>query len=143
MVKKIGRYGYLGVAVLFIAGIMTQVYLVGLSLLGRRPSWDDHIGLGHGLGILALLLVILVYVGQQSRGLKWLTWANFVVYFLLADVVIFMRDSAPLVAALHPVLAITLFALTVTVAVQAWRAVREVAPAAATPSPEMAREVSA
>ena len=60
MVKKVGRYGYLGVVVLFIAGIMMQVYFVGLSLLGQRPSWEDHIGLGHGLGILALLLVILI-----------------------------------------------------------------------------------
>ena len=143
MVKKIGRYGYLGVAGLFIAGLMTQVYFVGLSLLGRRPSWEDHVGLGHGLGILALLLVILVYVGQQPRGLKGLTWATFAVYILLADVVIFMRDSLPLVAALHPVLAITLFGLMVTVTIQAWRTAREENMVTVAPSPEAAQEIPA
>lgn len=143
MLKKIGRYGYLGVAVLFVVGILLQVYLVGLSLLGQRPSWDDHVGLGHGLGILALLLVLLVYVGRQSEGLKRLTWVNFVVYVLLADVVIFMRVDAPLVAALHPVLAITLFASAVTIAVRAWRAVDTESPGAVRAAAEVPQEAGA
>ena len=130
MAQKIGRYGYLGMAALFAAGIMTQVYFVGLSLLGGRPSWNDHIGLGHGLGFLALLLVILAYVGRQPRGTKNLTWATFAVYVLLADVVIFLRGTRGAVAALHPVLAITLFALVVTLLVRAWRSVKEESPAA-------------
>lgn len=124
MRNKIGRYGYLVSVWLLCVGILAQIYLVGLSLLGGRPSWDDHIGLGHSLGGLALLMLIFVYLGSFPRSLKWLTWLNFAVYFLIADVVIFMTDSAPYVASLHPVLAVTLFAIAITLAVRSWFFVR-------------------
>ena len=121
---RLSRYAYTAVAWLFVIGILTQVFLVGLSLLGRQPSWQIHMGLGHTLGILALLLVVLAYVGALPHPFKRLTWLTFAIYILLADVVIFLRQSAPVVAALHPVLAVTLFALTSSLAIRAWRFVR-------------------
>ncbi len=99
-------------------GILAQVYLVGLSLLGGRPSWDDHTDLGHLIGGFALLMIIFGYLGRLPRSMKWLTWLNFGIYFLIADIVIFMTDSAPKVAALHPVLAIFLFPVAGTLAVR-------------------------
>src|SRR5215510_5422322 len=83
---RLSRYAYAVVAWLFVAGILTQVFLVGLSLLGRRPSWLAHVGLGHALGILALLLVILAYVGALPPPFKRLTWLTFAIYVLLADI---------------------------------------------------------
>jgi hypothetical protein len=47
MRNRISRYLYLVLAWLFVLGILGQVYLVGLSLLGGRPSWPDHIDLGY------------------------------------------------------------------------------------------------
>ncbi len=122
---KVSRYLYAVTAWLFVIGILTQVFLIGLSLLGGRPSWDVHIGLGHSLSVLALLMVILAYVGQLPQPMKPYTWLNFVIYLLLADVVIFMRNSAPVVAAFHPVLAVLLFGVAGFLAVRAWRLVRE------------------
>ncbi len=124
MRNRISRYLYLVVAWLFVLGILGQVYLVGLSLLGGRPSWDDHIGLGHMIGGFALLMIIFGYLGRLPRSMKWLTWLNFGIYFLIADIVIFMRDSAPKVAALHPVLAIILFPVAGTLAIRIWLIVR-------------------
>ena len=95
---RVSRYAYAAATWLFVLGILAQVFLVGLSLLGRQPAWQSHIGLGHGLGLVALLIVVLAYTGQLPVRLKRLSWLNFVVYILLADVVIFMRDSLPLVA---------------------------------------------
>jgi hypothetical protein len=121
----VSRYVYTIAAWLFVVGILTQVFLVGLSLLGGQPGWQTHIGLGHNLGILALLMVVLAYTGQLPRPMKRFTWLNFAIYILLADVVIFMRELAPLVAALHPVLAVLLFGVTASLALRAWRLVRE------------------
>jgi len=106
---------------------LTQVFLVGLSLLGRQPSWQIHIGLGHTLGILALLMVVLAYVGALPHPFKRLTWLTVAIYVLLADVVIFLRDSALVVAALHPVLALMLFAIASGLALRATRLVRDLA----------------
>lgn len=122
---RVSRYAYAAATWLFVAGILTQVFLVGLSLLGQQPSWQIHIGLGHSLGIVALLMIILAYMGRFPRPIKPITWLNFAIYILLADVVIFMRGSAPLVAALHPVLAVLLFGNAGFLAVRAWRLVRE------------------
>jgi hypothetical protein len=122
---RVARYGYALVAWLFAFGILTQVFLIGLSLLGERPSWQSHIGLGHGLAIAPLLLIVFAYVGRLSRSIKLLTWLALVVYVLLADVVIFLRGSVPVVAALHPVLAVGLFGLVGFLAVQAWHLLRE------------------
>jgi len=124
MRNKIGRYGYLLSVWLLCTGLLAQVYLVGLSLLGDRPSWDDHIGLGHSLGGLALFMLIFAYLGRLPGSMKRLTWLNFAVYFLIADVVIFMTDSAPYVASLHPVLAVVLFTIAITLAVRSWFFVR-------------------
>ena len=122
--SKVFQIAYAVTAWLFVVGILMQVFLVGLSLLGQRPSWEIHVGLGHTLSILALLLVILAYVGKLPRAFKRLTWLALAIYILLADVVIFMRESAPVVAALHPVLAITLFAVTTNLALRATRFVQ-------------------
>lgn len=120
----LSHYAYTAAVWLFVVGILTQVFLVGLSLLGQQPSWQSHIGLGHGIGIMALLMIVFAYTGHLPRPMKPLTWLNFIIYVLLADVVIFMRGSAPLVAALHPVLAVLLFAIAGFLAMRAWRLVR-------------------
>lgn len=122
---RLSRYAYAAAAWLFVVGILTQVFLVGLSLLGQQPSWQTHVGLGHGLSIVALLMVALAYTSRLPRPMKPFTWLNLVIYILLADVVIFMRGSAPLVAALHPVLAILLFGIAGFLAMRAWQLVRE------------------
>ncbi len=122
---RVSRYAYAAAAWLFVVGILAQVFLIGLSLLGGQPSWQTHIGLGHSLSILALLMVVLAYAGQLPRPLKPVTWLNFALYVLLADVVIFMRQAVPFVAALHPVLAVLLFGVAGFLALHAWRLVRE------------------
>ena len=121
---NVSRYIYAVVVSIFAIGILTQVYLVGLSLLGRRPSWDAHINLGHTLGAAALLMIVLAYLGKLPYPMKPLSWVAFVTYVLLADIVIFMKDSTPAVAALHPVLAVLLFGVVGYLTVRAWRLVR-------------------
>jgi hypothetical protein len=122
---RISRYAYAAVAWLFVAGILTQVFLIGLSLLGGRPSWQTHIGLGHGLAIAPLLMVVIAYADRLPRPMKPFTWLVLAIYILLADVVTYVRGSAPIIAALHPVLAVLLFGLAGFLAIRAWRLVRE------------------
>ncbi len=129
------RYAYAAVAWLFVAGILTQVFLIGLTFLGGRPSLQTHAGLGHGLAIAPLLMVVFAYTGRLPRPTKPFTWLAVVIYVLLADVVVFMRGSVPIIAALHPVLAVLLFGVTGFLAVRAWHLVREVRTALLVKSP--------
>lgn len=124
---KFSHYLYTALAWLFVVGILTQVFLIGLTFLGGRPNLQTHAGLGHGLAIAPLLMVILAYVGHLPRPLKLATWLAFAIYILLADVVIFMRGSAPIIAALHPVLAVLLFGAAGFLAIRAWQLVSRAA----------------
>lgn len=94
---------------LFILGVMTQVFLVGLVLLARKMVWPTHIGLGHSLGLPLILMLITMYLAKADQAVKRTTWILFVVYIIQAEVIIFLRQSLPLVSAFHPVLALVDF----------------------------------
>ena len=130
------RVAYLVVAWLFVAALLAQVYLIGLAFLAARPTLEAHVGFGHSLGILLLPMLILTYVARHPRSLKVWTWGLFGVYILQAEVFAGIRGILPLVGALHPVLALALFWLAVTVALRAGAYVhRQVPSATATPHP--------
>lgn len=114
--RKVGRAIYTVFAWLFVVGVLVQVFLAGLVVVARRASWENHIGLGHLLGLPLVIMLIFMYLGGMPRRLKWLTWGLFAVYFIQADIVIFLRDSVPYLSAIHPVLALIDFALGWTLA---------------------------
>ncbi|MCW5881477.1 MAG: hypothetical protein KIS91_11140 [Anaerolineae bacterium] len=113
------RVAYLVVAWLFVAALLAQVYLIGLAFLAARPTLEAHVGFGHSLGILLLPMLILTYVARHPRSLKVRTWLLLGLYILQSEVFAVIRGSLPVMAALHPVLALALFWLAVTVALQA------------------------
>jgi len=132
--SKISRYIYLFAAWLFVAGVVVQVFLAGMVVVALRMGWDSHIGLGHTLAGPLLFMLVSMYLGRLPRQMKWLTWLLFGVYVLQADVVIFLRMQAPVVSALHPVLALVDFALGLYLAQRAWSLARQ----AQTPAPVQA-----
>ena len=118
--RRISRIVYLIASWLFTLGVIVQVFLAGMVVVAGQSSWENHIGLGHSLGLPLLIMLLTVFIGGMPRRTKWLTLLLFVVYVLQSDVIIFLRQSAPLVSALHPVLALADFALGLTLALQAW-----------------------
>jgi hypothetical protein len=108
-----------------VIGVLVQVFLAGMVVVSYLISWGNHSTLGHTLAGPLLLMLISMYPGRLPQPMKQLTWLLFGVYVLQADVVIFMRVQAPMVAALHPVLALVDFALGLTLARRAWSLVRQ------------------
>jgi len=117
---RISRFVYLFAAWLFVVGVTVQVFLAGMSVVAQRMGWDTHRGLGHGLAFPLLVMLVTLYLGRLPGSMKWLTWLLFGVYVLQSDVVIFLRLQAPVIAALHPVLALVDFALGLALARRAW-----------------------
>lgn len=107
---RVARYIYTGAAWLFVVGVMLQVFLAGLVVVARQISWKDHVSLGHLLAAPLLFMLVTMYLGRLARREKILTWVLFIVYIFQADVIIFMRVSAPMISAFHPVLALLDFA---------------------------------
>src|SRR5512146_622700 len=113
---RISRYIYLVISWLFVAGVVTQVFFVGMIIVAVKMGWDPHIGLGHTLAAPLLLMLITMYLGRLPVPMKRLTWLLFGVYVLQADVLIFLRGQAPVLSAFHPVLALVDFFLGLTLA---------------------------
>jgi pimeloyl-ACP methyl ester carboxylesterase len=110
-ITKIFRWIYAVMVLLFLAGVLVQVFLAGLAVVARRAGWDNHIVMGHSLGGPLVLMLLVMFPAKLPSNLKWLTALLFGVYFVQADVVIFLRNSLPYVSALHPVLALFDFLL--------------------------------
>jgi mercuric ion transport protein len=119
------RYVYLGASWLFVLGVVTQVFLAGMVVVARKISWNNHISLGHILAGPLLIMLVSMYLARLPRDTKWLTWLLFINYALQADVLIFLRVQAPVLSALHPVLALVDFALGVALARRAWGYLRQ------------------
>ena len=122
--RKSARYLYFVIASLFLIAILSQVYFVGLTLIGGQPSMDNHIRIGQFLGIPTLLMILLAYLGRMSTSMKRLSWLSFIIFTTMV-LILFLRNSVPFVAALHPILALILFAVTVWLEIGAWQALRE------------------
>lgn len=113
------RLVYMVTAWLFVVGVLAQVFLAGMVVVAARMGWDNHADLGHALGLPLLVMLVTVYLGRFPGRMKGLTWLLFLVYVMQADVLIFMRDSAPVLAAFHPDLALVDFALGLKLATMA------------------------
>ena len=130
------RWAYWVAAWLFLSGIVVQVFLAGMVVVAFRMTWANHIDLGHSLSLPLLVMLVTVYLGRFPAPTKRLTWLLFAVYVLQADVVIFLRGQAPVIAALHPVLALVDFAVGLALARAAWALIRQ-GPAPTSAPPEM------
>lgn len=117
---NISRIVYLIASWLFLGGVATQVFLAGMVVVAGQIGWANHRELGHALALPLIIMLISAYAGRLPRSMKVLTWLLLVVYVLQADVIIFMRGSAPVISAFHPVLALVDFALALTLALKAW-----------------------
>jgi len=119
MVGKGSRMLYVIVAWMFPAALLVQVLFVGLSLFSGQAFWDLHSTFGHLIALLPMLLVCLSYLGRLPSPAKRLAWLVLGVCLLQTEGFATIRDAVPLLAAFHPVLALILFALALSIAMRA------------------------
>ena len=117
------RWLFLVLVWLYVAGILYQVFLAGMGLFGAARDFEPHVGLGWILHLVPVLLLIVAAVARLGRGLLWWTTALLVVQFV-QPLLALLRNDVPLVAAFHPVLALVVFWLAITIGVRAWQLVR-------------------
>ena len=112
--RTIFRYLFAAVAVLFVAGVVYQVFLAGMFLFagGDRAT---HIDFGYTLPLVPMLALLLVWPARVGRRLGWMTVALVVVTIVQTMLPAFKADL-PIVAALHPVNALLVLWLGVRVA---------------------------
>jgi hypothetical protein len=112
---------------LYVAILLFQVFLAGLAVFVDPAMFRTHVVFGQVVvGLLTLLLPIAAWLGRLPFVR---TSVGILLFYLLQTALPEVRAPLPVVAALHPVLALGLFWLAVRLAIQARRVD---APAAAT-----------
>jgi hypothetical protein len=102
-----------------VAGLVLQVFLAGLGVFDDPTFFLTHRDTGYTLELVAFVVFLLAAIARAGRrqvGLAGLI----VLLFLLQSVFVGVRDSAPMVAALHPVNGFLIVLLSIVLARNAW-----------------------
>lgn len=110
-----------GAAWLFVAAIIVQVFLAGAAIaqLGGSNDFSTHRDFGYTIvGLAALAVVVTAVVARAGRQSILISVGLLVLYIVQT----ILPNVTGVVAALHPVNAMVLFALAAWYARRAWRA---------------------
>ncbi len=102
MVGSAARVAYPWVAWLFVACCVVQVFLAGLGVFEDGSRFAVHRDFGYAFGLLTIVLIVLAIAGRLGRVVIGLS-VLLLVQFVMQSVFVVLRESAPVVAALHPV----------------------------------------
>jgi hypothetical protein len=122
--RKFFRYVLLGYAWLFLAAIVIQVYFAGLMLFGQRDGKSLHLGTGYMLAFAGLLFLALPALARAGARTVLLGVVLSVITFFQPTIT-YAREESPVIAALHPVNALLILALSVLMIRRATQLVRE------------------
>jgi hypothetical protein len=101
---------------IFLATLVIQVFLIGLALFDDESFRETHREFGFTwVGLAAFLLLIFGLLARPGRREVGLLVGVFVLY-IIQTILPGLRESYPVVAALHPVVALGLFAMGIQVA---------------------------
>ena len=100
--KSPARAAYVWVAWIFVACCLVQVFLAGLGVFESPARFEDHRNFGYLFGLLTIVLIVLSIAGRLGRVVIGLS-VLLLVQFALQSVFVVLRESAPFLAALHPV----------------------------------------
>ena len=114
------RYAFAALAWAFVAGVVLQVFFIGLALFAGSENLELHITLGWILHLFPILILAAAAVARAGRTRILQVTALVVTVFIL-PILALLRADTPVAAALHPVAALLAFWLAIVVASEATR----------------------
>jgi len=134
---RAARYVFVSLAWAFVAGVVVQVFFIGLALFAGSENLALHVNFGWMLHLFPILVLIAAAVARAGRR-RILEAAALAGVVFVVPIFALLRDSVPVAAALHPVAALFSFWLAIVVARSATALVREATAAPASIAPHEA-----
>ena len=115
-----GAYTALAVvASIFAVCLVVQVFLAGLGVFDSPSAFMTHATFGFVIEWLTLVMLLIAAFGRLGRRLIGLT-ALTLCQLVLQSVFVAVRDTYPMVAALHPVNGFLILFLAIVLARDSW-----------------------
>ena len=121
MVRSVARSAFPFVAGLFAVCAVIQVFLAGLGVFDDESAFATHRSFGYLFFWLTIVMLILALVGRMPRRYAGLS-ALLLLLFILQSVLVALRESMPVVAALHPLNGFLILAIGILTAWWSWQA---------------------
>ena len=113
--RRVARIAYAALVWVFLAAITVQTLLAGLAIFGDPRDIGIHIQVGYVLHLSPILIVIAAALGQVGRST--LLWVGaLAVTTFIQPLLPGLAGSSAFLAALHPVLALVIFAIAARLA---------------------------
>jgi cytochrome b len=117
--RSIARQLHAVVAWLLVAALVVQVWLAGRGVFESPTAFATHRDVGYMLSFFPVVLLVLGLLGGMGRRV-----AIFAVVILglliLQSVFVALRQSSPLIAALHPVNGFVILLGSIVLARESW-----------------------
>ena len=125
--QSILRIVYIVGCLALVVWLLGVVFVAGLSLFDNPLNWRTHIGMGWSPFFPVMLLFIVALLARMPRSIVLLTLGLCLLFF--AQVMLpNLRQTIPVVSALHPVNAFAMLTLTLVLARKSWAVIRESRP---------------
>ena len=128
---RVARYAFAFLALAFAAGIVLQVFFIGLGLFVGSENLALHREFGWILHLAPLLVVVAAALAGAGRT-RILQAVALVVVVWIVPILAAVRPDLPMVAAFHPVGALVAFVLSLVVARGSLELLREQDPSSRT-----------
>ena len=112
---RVARFAFVALAFAFVAGIVLQVFFIGLGLFAGPENLKLHRDFGWILHLAPLLILVAAALAGAGRT-RILQVVALVVVVWIVPILAAVRTDLPMVAAFHPVGALLAFALSLVVA---------------------------
>ena len=129
------RYAFVALAWAFVAGVVLQVFFIGLGLFAGSENLELHVTFGWILHLFPILILLAAALARAGRT-RILQATALAATVFIVPILATLRADTPVAAALHPVGALLAFWLATVVARGATSLVRASdpdAPAAVAP----------
>ena len=109
------RYAFVVLAWAFVAGVVLQVFFIGLGLFAGSENLELHVTFGWILHLFPVLIVVAAALARAGRT-RILQATALAVTVFIVPILATLRADTPVAAAFHPVGALLAFWLAIVVA---------------------------
>jgi nicotinamide riboside transporter PnuC len=109
------RYAFVALAWAFVAGVVLQVFFIGLGLFAGSENLELHVAFGWILHLFPVLILLAAALARAGRT-RILQATALAVTVFIVPILATLRADTPVAAAFHPVGALLAFWLAIVVA---------------------------